>query len=266
MGEVTGLYKYPFTGGLPNSLESMLVCAAGPDGNRRFVAYDPEKGEAVSQRHCNAFYGATAVAAAGSLEIVWRDGSSLVVPAEQDGELVTVSEYDVLTPLIDMGDKVAHSLSTYAGRDLRLGQKSPDWMAGHGIPLKERNVAPIHIIFEESVAALAARAGRSFGPERFQPNVTVAGFEPRAENAMVGGRLRIGSLVIADLVLAERCGVPSHHPETGENLKDVATVYPELPKGDKRGKPAFGLYGYPEVEVGAEGFWVSLHDEVEFLG
>ena len=120
MGEVTGLYEYPFTGGLPNSLESMLVCAAGPDGNRRFVAYDPENGEAVSQRHCNAFYGATAVAAAGSLEIVWRDGSSLVVPAEQDGELVTVSEYDVLTPLIDMGDKVAHSLSTYAGRDLRL--------------------------------------------------------------------------------------------------------------------------------------------------
>lgn len=264
-GEVAGLYATPFTGGLPLAHDALVLNAGGPEGHRAFVAYDPDTGKVISQRKCNALYGAIAVAGAdGSLDITWRDGSRLCVPAGSEEGLLVVTEYDGETPVHDLGNSAAEAISTYTNRTLRLARKTQDWMDGHGTPPAGRTVAPLHLVFEESAHVLAALAGADFGFERFQGNIVVRGFAPFEENGMVGHRVRIGEAVAKITKLTERCAVPSHDPLTGENLGDVAPLYPRLVKGE-RGKPGFGLYAVAELEPGDPGVQVRVGNKVEVI-
>jgi MOSC domain-containing protein len=147
------------------------------------------------------------------------------------------------------------ALSDLAGRSLRLLRTEEP---GHGADRGGR--AGISLVGTASLEALANAAGvEGVDGRRFRMLFGVDGVPPHAEDAWIGGRLRIGDAVVWLRGNVGRCAVTTQNPETG--VPDLDTLHA---LGEYRGdvettEPlAFGVWG-EVVEPGR----VRLGDPVE---
>lgn len=140
----------------------------------------------------------------------------------------------------------------------------PLWPADKPAPLKlvaapvaltDMRQRYVSILSVDSLEALEAAEGRSFGPERWRANFWVEGLGPWVERDWAGRRLRIGT---AELIVRQRitrCHATSANTETGEVELDMLATLKSL-----QGDADFGVYA--EVVSGAE---VAVGDRVEVL-
>lgn len=106
-----------------------------------------------------------------------------------------------------------------------------------------------------SLRALSAHVGRELSIHRFRGNLWVEGWEPWAEEGLVGRRLRVGAAVLEVRERVGRCKATHANPDTGERDADMMAALLAL-----RGETVFGLFA-----IVVEGGPVAVGDAVEVL-
>ncbi len=120
-------------------------------------------------------------------------------------------------------------------------------------PLAFVDAAPLHLLGEPSIAALAESTGTDLDRRRFRANILVepVGGTPFEEDTWIGRRLAIGEATIEVIVNTERCAVTTFDPDTVERdahvLKALATTRDNL----------FGIY----ARVLSPG-WIATGDAI----
>ncbi len=133
------------------------------------------------------------------------------------------------------------ALSEHVGQPVRLVETVTPGRAG----VDRGRAGGVSLISRASLARLAEAAGEaSVDARRFRMLVQVDGIAAHAEDAWVGGRLRVGTALVRVRGHVGRCLVITRHPETGrvdlpalDLLRDYRA---ELPTTEPL---AFGVYG-----------------------
>jgi hypothetical protein len=126
------------------------------------------------------------------------------------------------------------ALSEFAGQAIRLVRPDVRGSTFDGYPLSMCSL--------ESLGALARAANEtSVDGRRFRQNVYISGTTAHGEDAWIGGRVRVGSAVLAAKMADTRCVVTTRNPDTGEHdlntLNIIASYRNETP-----GDVCFGVY------------------------
>lgn len=120
-------------------------------------------------------------------------------------------------------------------------------------PLGFFDAAPLHILGEPSIAALATTLDDELDRRRFRANILIepTGGAPFEEDTWIGRRLTIAETLIEVVVNTERCAVTTFDPDTLERdprvLKALATTRENL----------FGVY----ARVLRPG-WIATGDQI----
>lgn len=132
----------------------------------------------------------------------------------------------------------AQALSDYSGMPLRLVRTDP---AVGGVDRRTRG--GVSLVSEASVAHLSAVTGADVDPRRFRMLIEVSGPEAHGEDALVGGRARIGEALVEFHGHVGRCLVTGLDPDTGvANLETLEHL--SYRRGLDTTEPlAFGIYG-----------------------
>lgn len=288
MAEVSQLTVYPLTGGRGEDVSRVTAWPYGFKGDRDYVFYDPETNLRVSEKEVPELlqFGmsrdpqvlpAYTFSNASKPDVLWHAGKerAFVIDHMRFGDWtdVDIDEFGDKVEALDVSTakpELTSYLSTIAGKDIRLAIKKENFHLGPSffrrppIAPAERANAPVHIITEAS-AAIFLELGLSM-PEilrRFRANMVVRGTEQFEETDWPGKVLRIGERAcLAITQKTRRCPVPGRDSRTGENMKDIPTLYRSLPKADN-GKPSFGVYGYPIPSRGVLADVIRLGDTVE---
>lgn len=93
-----------------------------------------------------------------------------------------------------------------------------------GQPLSDQPRPCLSLIGTASLDALGARAGRRLSPRRFRANLWVEGWEPFAEFALVGRRIRIGGTLLEVTDRIGRCRATDADPDTGRRDIDMLAL------------------------------------------
>lgn len=147
----------------------------------------------------------------------------------------------------------SEALSEHVGRPLRLVES----VGRSGVDRGQRGA--VSLISRASLRRLARAAGvQEVDARRFCMLIEIDGVVGHAEDAWIGGRVRIGGALVRFAGHVGRCLVTTRHPESG--LVDLPTL--DLLRSYRAGldttEPlAFGIYG----EV-LEGGRMGLGDEV----
>jgi uncharacterized protein YcbX len=128
-------------------------------------------------------------------------------------------------------------------------------VAAPGRGMTDSPFASVSVKSVSSLRDLSARMGRELSPHRFRGNLWVEGWEPWAEEGLVGRRLRVGEAVLEVRERVGRCRATHADPATGRHDADVLPALLGT-----RGETVFGLYA-----VVAEGGRVRAGDPVAVL-
>ena len=219
---VADLWRFPVKSLGGERLRRTFIGPFGAIGDRRYAVVSGE--EILSARRRTGLLGYRAHYA--DAEAV--DELRVQTP---DGRVIALDDPELSVAL---GELVGADVSVHRG------QSFPD-------------IAPVHIVSVESIAALAVAAGRELDVRRFRPNIVVeAGGAPYAEADWIGRSLAIGETVRVEVVIpAERCAITTVDPDSLERDTGVlATIARER-------ENLFGVY----ARVTRAG-WVAVGDEV----
>lgn len=279
MARITGLSTFPLTGGRARSHQRLEVGPCGAIEDRLFVLYAPhdERGFVrVNQKHQPrlAQFAAEVVMDQGQpvLFRVTHDGDTLELPIIAAGRSDTrVYEYGEYSPGHDQGDEVAAWFARHLGmQSVRLMQKTLDWQRGVGRNPATTKVAPLHMITEQTVAAIDARIpkGRhltTITHDRFRPNIVIdapeqpALVEHNMQSMMINGT---HAAVLEKVRDTQRCVVPGIDQTTGQQMRDVAFTYRNLPQS--QGNAVVGAYLAPQIELGQTTI-LQVGDDVDIV-
>lgn len=252
IGRVTALHIHPIKSCRRIAVARARVERLGLEHDRRWMIVDPS-GAFVTQREEPRLARVEVDLVGDQLRVRAPGASELVMPLSiGDGAPIEVTIWGTRVHAL------AHEeggvwFSAYLGRPVRLVHMHD----GHARPLAPKHARegdvvsfadgfPLLLASEASLDDLNARAGQPLSMARFRPNVSVAGFEPWAEESW--SRIRIGQVVFRAPKLCERCPITTIDPETGvmgkEPLRTLATfrkrdnkvwfainLVPELPEG-----------------------------------
>jgi uncharacterized protein YcbX len=239
-GAVQTLYRYPIKSMLGELLRSVAVTERGFAGDRVAALADGEHiASAKYPAKWSLLLHARATAIDGAIRVTLPDGTS-TSSADPDFEEL---------------------LSAYVGRPVRFLTRRPadpviERLPGYEIGADDAiegtiaaaapegffDFAPLHLVSTATLAALGDADAR-----RFRPNVVVAvpgeGF---VENGWVGRRVRIGSEVVLEVIIATpRCVVPSlAHDDLPFRTDAVraAAKHNRLDIGLRAPQPCAGVY------------------------
>ena len=217
---VASLHSYPIKGGYRLDHDGVEVEIDGIPGDRRWLVTDPD-GSLITQTDV-ARLGQVRSAPAGT-------GLTLSAPGMPD--------------------------LTVAG----AGSEADDWLSAaldrkvHLVRLERRPPGenPLLVTTTASLGALNDRLLESGSPEgplpmtRFRPNVVLSDVSPWAEDAWIGGRIRIGGLVFRVTEACERCVITTIDQETGERGREPLRVLARFRNIDQG--LLFGVYLAAEV-------------------
>ncbi len=190
---------------------------------------------------------------AGALSLRFPDGT--VVAGSVDlGELVDTRFYSSDYRARLVGGAFSAAISEHAGRPLRLVHADPQ--TGRGI---DRGLdGTVSLVGSASVAKLAERAGVDVDSRRFRMLVEVSGLSAHAEDAWVGGEVRVGAALVRMHGHVGRCLVTGRDPDSGVPDLDTLGLLRSYRAGLMTTEPlACGIYG-EVIEPGA----VRLGDAV----
>ena len=193
LGIVADLWRFPVKSFGGERLRRAFVGPFGLLGDRRY-AVDAGEGPVTARRT-----PALLAFRAGYGEIDAAENVTVTLP---DGEVAPV------------GDAVLRTvLRETVNADVSIVES----------PLGIFDAAPLQLLGEPSIAALADIAGMELDRRRFRANILVEpdDGEPFAEDGWIGGRLTIGEALIEVVVNTERCAVTTFDPDTGERHPDV---------------------------------------------
>jgi uncharacterized protein len=129
---------------------------------------------------------------------------------------------------------------------------------GHPVAVDGQTVgffdaAPLHVLSEASLQALAAHTGDDeLDRRRFRANILVdIGERPFGEDSWIGRRLSVGGALIEVVVNTERCAVTTFDPDTLERRTEVLAALA------KERENLFGVY----ARVLRPG-WVAVGDPI----
>ena len=111
------------------------------------------------------------------------------------------------------------ALSAYVGRPLRLARTERE---GDGVD--RGRMAGATLVSTGSLDALRVAAGETHPVDgrRFRMTVGIDGVEPHAEDAWIGGRVRIGEATVTVREHVGRCAVTTLDPDRG--IRDLDTL------------------------------------------
>jgi len=227
MIEVSNIRIYPVTGCAGIDQESAMVEPGGLVNDRRFVLHGPDNTR-VSQKEFPALAQVKPVLVADGLLLTHPKQSDVFVPFNEEDprNQDNIVEFGDTVTCYHSGMEAARFLSNVAGYPVILVEKSQSWRLGEYINPADRTNQPVHIINEDSVESLQAKApDMHFESNRFRGNLMVRGAGEFEENSWLGRSLRLPLSAFAVIRRTPRCKVPGHNPETGEDLKDVPTLY-----------------------------------------
>ena len=186
LGVVADLWRYPIKSFAGERLRRVFVGPFGLLGDRRFTVADTEG--AMTARRAPALLGFRARYA----EAESAEHATVLTP---NGDAVAIDDDTLLEQLAD----VLPTATSFATS-----------------PLGFFDAAPLHILGEPSIAALATELGDDLDRRRFRANILVepAGGEPFEEDAWIGRRLAIADTLIEVVVNTERCAVTTFDPDT----------------------------------------------------
>ena len=263
---VRSVLRYPIKGGRAEPCDSATVSAEGLVGDRRFMVTTAD-GKAVTQREQPGLATIEAKASADQRYLSLRaaDGHALNVTIERGARrMVPCTLFGEQMRLWDQGAEagmfVGAALKTERSNPLAalLPQLAPAYRLVHAPPAVRRaglaDLSPVHLICEESLAALNARRTAAGGSptsiDRFRPNLVVSGCgKPHAEDEWKS--VRIGAATFRVSGPCPRCTVPDVSQATGK--RDVSGG-PMTTLGGYRARAGrgvlFGIYLDP-IETGA---------------
>ncbi len=242
---VGGLWRYPVKSMGGEALESVVLDARGPRGDRLWAVHDVERATTASARRlpallgCRARYAAVPGPDAGPgavppVVITLPDGrehgsddpglhSELSAALDRDVRLVPLpadrrsfrlpwrERLTAFTPAQlagDMGVDVGESLPRYGG----LTTRSLLTVARYATPPGSFvDLSPVHVLTDASLATLGEQLdGAPADPRRFRPNVLLTGApDGLPEHDWTGGVLTLGTARLIVTMPTVRCVVPS---------------------------------------------------------
>jgi hypothetical protein len=193
--------------GLEHDREWMIV-----DGGGRFVTQREEARLALL---------ATSIAN-GMLELANPQGRGPALPLDHEGAMREVQVWRSTCAAFDAGDAAAQFLSDWLGRPLRLVRfdrrrarlSNHDWTAGRDVPNLFSDGYPMLVLSEASIDDLSARVGKVLPPQRFRPNLLLAGTAPHGEDAIE--ELALGDARIRLTKACTRCVITTIDHQRGE--------------------------------------------------
>ncbi len=204
LGIVADLWRYPVKSFGGERLRRAFVGPFGLLGDRRYTVADEEG--VMTARRASALLGF---------------GASYADPEAAEHATVTTPEGDVM----GIDDE---ALLT------RLAEALPTATSLATSPLGFFDAAPLHILGEPSIAALASEVGDELDRRRFRANVLIepAGGGAFEEDTWIGRRLMLGETLVEVVVNTERCAVTTFDPDTLDRdprvLKALATTRENL--------------------------------------
>ena len=223
LGVVADLWRFPVKSFGGERLRSVFVGPFGLLGDRRYALTNGTR--TLTARRSPALLGFSAG---------YADGAAAERP------VVTTVDGQAFDP--DDGELIA-----------RIVAAVPEASAIASGPLGFFDAAPLHILGEPSIAALAERVGDELDRRRFRANILVepAGGAAFEEDGWIGRRIGIGDAVAEVVVNTERCAVTTFDPDTRERnpevLRRLATTRENL----------FGVY----ARVVRPG-WIAVGDPI----
>lgn len=145
------------------------------------------------------------------------------------------------------------ALSALAGQRLRL-------VRAEGSAAGSVYSEPLSIISTAAIEALGEAAGHLLDPRRFRMLIELGGCRPREEESWIGGRVRIGPVLVDVVGAIARCAITQLDPDSGEKDFPTLDALVRWRGVDAEGKVRLGVHGRV-VEPG----WIGLGDAVEPL-
>ncbi|MDP2063105.1 MAG: MOSC domain-containing protein [Phaeovulum sp.] len=181
----------------------------------------------------------------------------MAITARSDGAKVSLHHPRAGTIALDMASEADH---------LRLiAWLTPLWPEGRPAPSHVVEVPGqaltdwpdpfLSLLSLASLDALSHHAGWPLHPNRWRGNLWIAGWEPLAERALIGRRLRIGTAMLEIVQPVTRCRATCVNPETGADDCDTLAALDTL-----WGHKDFGVYA--RVLTGGE---IAQGDSVEII-
>lgn len=223
--------------------EAVELAVDGVPGDRRFYLVD-ERGRMVNGKRVGPLASIRPSVADEVLSLLLPSGEVVSAPIAVGERMETTffgrsrSARPVVGPFSD-------AISTAVGRSLTLVEpEQPAMDRGRG----------------GAISLLSAASCDGFDARRFRMLLGVEGVPAHAEDAWIGGRVRVGDAVVRPRSGTGRCLVTSQDPDTGVADMDMLSWIREH-RPDDLGEPLpFGVHG-PVAEPGT----VRLGDPVELL-
>jgi uncharacterized protein len=147
----------------------------------------------------------------------------------------------------------AEALSALAGQRLRL-------VRAEGSAAGSVYSEPLSIVSSASVEALGEASGHRLDARRFRMLIEVGSCRPREEESWIGGRVRIGPVLVEVIRAIPRCAITQLDPDSGEKDFPTLDALVRYRGTDPGGKVCFGVHARV-LEPG----WIALGDPVEPL-
>ena len=236
VGRIKELWRYPVKGMAGERMEACELAANGLSGDRHWALRDDVRCEIQSCKTRPQLLGCQARhRAAGRsngpapVDITFPDGSVLGsdspgIHARLSALTGKASTLEALRPPSDVAFYRRHKLDDHTW----LAELAATFTREEGEPLPDFNglppilvdhvsvpgtfflVTPVHVLTTATLAGLKRRnPGADWDVRRFRPNIvieTTEGLEGLAEQAWIGGRLKIGAAIINCAGATPRCG------------------------------------------------------------
>jgi len=217
---IASLHVYPVKSCRGIERTDTRLTEAGLEHDREWMIVTPE-GRFVTQREQPRL----ALIATGlddhGLQLSAPETPTVTAPFDFKGDSVQVTVWRDRCDAHDQGDAVAHWLSDFAGRPLRLVRFDPahrrpsdaTWTAGVDAVSRFSDGFALLAISLESLADLNARLPAPLPMNRFRPNLVLDGLPPYGEDAV--GDLVAGAVRLRRVKPCTRCSVTTTNQATG---------------------------------------------------
>jgi uncharacterized protein YcbX len=196
-------------------VERALLTAEGIPGDRSFALID-ERDRLVNGKRAGPLATIRAVydPLEGSLSMTWPNGDVVAERVELDPPIEAVF-LGAVRPVRPVRGPWSEALSTWSGHPLRLVKMRPGEGPDRG---------PTATLVSTAALIELARAGGDEGPldrRRFRMTFGIDGVQPYAEDAWIGGDVRVGDALVRVAGNVGRCAVTTQDPDTGRPSWDT---------------------------------------------
>ncbi len=231
MADVGWLASAPVKAMALREQQAVQVGPAGIAGDRRYALVDTDN-RLVNGKRIGPLATITPEVRDDPERLALRLPDGSVVAGEVClGRPLTAIFHGTERAVREVGGSFSRVVSEWAGQALRLVRLDVE---GSGIDRAPEG-GGFSIISRGSLAALASAAGleQPLDPRRFRMSTVIDGVEPYAEDGWLGGRVRLGEVVVEVRGNVGRCAVTSQDPDTGRRTLDtlelLATTRGHLP-------------------------------------